>query len=1425
MGWYRQMIKFKHFRFVAVLTGSWVVATTATAATDSEHQVEWPSEWVVFAPVERARPAVEGLQMATTPDRMEFPETGSFDALTLDPQVISVEPGQVVDFTDILGEIQVGLTAYVFVTLQSPIDQTVTLGMGADWWMEAWLNGKALLDTTDTGNEVGPISVLNHEVEARLRAGDNLLAIRFIRGRSTANLAIGDEQHFAAARAELAARERRRALNIMPEKLEDRLLFPIEDQAVATAAWSIDLTVPVDDIATAGLVGLEAMPERQVYFNSTGERRGEFRDTMDPAFDDPVKILLSKCHYPIEDAHLDAIVWTTPPRGQRLRGVLDVALIDAKGRELSRNQIDSLSSSGWFFSVGLPQSLAGQAAALEVIWRDGEREVGRSRAPFNVGAVTGVATSGRVPLLLLNEVEAVIDNAPMTVGVPFPHGALWDADNVRLVDENGVEIPLQTEVTGRWSRFGSVKWLLCDFTADFNGGPRTVFLEFGPQVERVVRDPIIVSTADAGFPAIDAGRLQVTNEGIAYDFNGDGRLVPILNPSALRGAFVSHEDGRVFTVPAGVETAVEEIGSEKAVIRSTGWYVEEATGEKFCQFVTRIVFHRNSPVVRIFHTWIFTGDGNRDRIANMGWRFGAADSVTADGILVSIEEDIWLSGESLVQHDFQSFNLGEPGTDQSGRTPGVLSAGVGQGRVLFGAKDFWQNFPSELAIDDSGFTFYNWPRNNPAATFERPLVSETAFLHRFAHEGKVLDFSLPTELTEGTLWQQAASREPHWAEGKPETVNAQGIARTEEMFLYFPAHDASRTDATRVLQGLNDESLRAIADPAWTAASGVFGNIHPRDVENYPEDEYLYEQLIHAPARWNEHLGFYGMWLYGDVPAWTIALHRQTVSLYRAIRKNHHGWPIRWLPWARSGDPRLLKYAEAATRQMLDANFCHYVDEAVNESVGPDYHRVQGWWDRSLLPWASHRGPSSRAYTIDCDYLWQAYYLTGYTRARDVLLLFGEATKNHHRAPTKPRTTASMLPSYLDMYQATFDPWFILAAHTLAELHRHIYERDGLLDTYTDALASQEVVDFWRPGDQNFYRYTGCEEHGELALNQAIAYSSPLTYGFRHRWDFVSFPYIQQAAFAWEETGNPFYLDRIAGYLNYIRRMIYDGELEYGRGSLVQTSTARGIVTGYYMNQFPLALAALESSDYSPVAISDPFHVWGETVADEDADIYHFRLPEVIIRKDGDVVVPVSLAHRYAARTEGVSYIYEIFSPDGEEYLAGEWPIDNQLRRVEIPADAPNGNYTIIYSGRLPLSQDSAQRSRTIRTHGSVRLPATPPNVPEVLVFPVTTDGIQVASARPELQYFFKVPKDVSEFWIEFTDSSGEFSRVSVWNPDGERAWDKSYTSERPGRITIPVPVDQRGRIWGASGSAFVIDPRVPPFFSQTRGKWFDPEQ
>ncbi|MBC8354348.1 MAG: hypothetical protein H8E66_20325 [Planctomycetes bacterium] len=46
--------------------------------------------------------------------------------------------------------------------------------------------------------------------------------------------------------------------------------------------------------------------------------------------------------------------------------------------------------------------------------------------------------------------------------MPLQRGALFDPDTTTLIDPEGQQQPLQTEVLSRWPD-GSVRWLLLDF--------------------------------------------------------------------------------------------------------------------------------------------------------------------------------------------------------------------------------------------------------------------------------------------------------------------------------------------------------------------------------------------------------------------------------------------------------------------------------------------------------------------------------------------------------------------------------------------------------------------------------------------------------------------------------------------------------------------------------------------------------------------------------------------------------------------------------------------------------------------------------------------------------------------------------------------------------------------------------------------------
>ena len=58
-------------------------------------------------------------------------------------------------------------------------------GIGADWWLEVYLNGEKIFSTFPTGNMIHPFSPDNHSFAGKFRRGRNLLAVRVRRGSDT----------------------------------------------------------------------------------------------------------------------------------------------------------------------------------------------------------------------------------------------------------------------------------------------------------------------------------------------------------------------------------------------------------------------------------------------------------------------------------------------------------------------------------------------------------------------------------------------------------------------------------------------------------------------------------------------------------------------------------------------------------------------------------------------------------------------------------------------------------------------------------------------------------------------------------------------------------------------------------------------------------------------------------------------------------------------------------------------------------------------------------------------------------------------------------------------------------------------------------------------------------------------------------------
>ena len=76
--------------------------------------------------------------------------------------------------------------------------------------------------------------------------------------------------------------------------------------------------------------------------------------------------------------------------------------------------------------------------------------------------------SNTIELSILEPLGIDRPDYPVTMGVPFPQGALRSKANLR-VEAGGKERPLQTRTMLAWPD-GSVKWVLLDFQTDLEAG-------------------------------------------------------------------------------------------------------------------------------------------------------------------------------------------------------------------------------------------------------------------------------------------------------------------------------------------------------------------------------------------------------------------------------------------------------------------------------------------------------------------------------------------------------------------------------------------------------------------------------------------------------------------------------------------------------------------------------------------------------------------------------------------------------------------------------------------------------------------------------------------------------------------------------------------------------------------------------------------
>jgi hypothetical protein len=1114
-----------------------------------------------------------------------------------------------------------------------------------------------------------------------------------------------------------------------------------------------------------------------------------------------LSVALSKDHYEAEDSVVEGVITLPARRSQWKNCRLSLRVRAPDGSVIAERADLAVPGNQLGFSWEIPGEAPGRSLKLEVTLADQKSGVtATAGAPFQVAPPAPPAQQGRVAIHLPGRPDLAGAVIPQAVGVPFPKGALQTGGKLRLVDEAGKEVEAAFQIDGRWSRFGSIRWLKCFFSLPVPEQDRKLFLEFGPEGRSPDSPDPVAGQWDGTF----SGKyVQVGKEVISGRAESTGEFRPLLKSTALGGAYLIDGTGQLFSGNTRGDLEVERSNGEQLVLRHRGWY-QGKENARFCKFDNRVTFFRNAPFARIEHAWIFTGDGNRETIREMGWRFDTVAPTTQAEFYLGAGG--WSPGQYLLQYAPRKAALQADGHERE-LDQGTLGLFRARAGLSIGVKDFWQNFPGELVADKNALSVLTWPRHGRQNTEE--ITVKNSYKLPFIHAGAELNFRLPEPYLQKPIYSDT---EKHYQLGDAESANAQGIAKTTEMWLYF----GDARDSGPLIGSLMERQLSAYVDPAWLADSQVFHEIAARDAEKFPEDEALYEAVALAPARWAERMDVYGKWIWGGVLSTPDLANQNIRGTFRAFRKAHQGWPYSWLSYARSGDNRFRQFAEASTRNMADVSFCHYSDDRAP--------RPLGFWNRSLIPWTFIYGPTSRHYADKVDYLWHAWHLADDYRAKDAALTWEQATKTD-RMEIFPwsggRRTVNMLKTYVEAFQESGDPWFISAYREVAALHKA--QNQGR----PPEKWTLEKATFWSTGPQEYTRFTGDEEYTRLYRNYADYWGGEKN---ENVWTYYGYLPLAPLAGAWQITREPYYAKRIRGVLDWARLGAYDGEEEWFQGynpHAKQGNESAVLFAGYFLQQYPFAAKVLAGMAVEGAIPSNAFVLPGNLAGLPKGE-QTLEYPTIYFRK---LDKPVSLDLRllYASGAElAHPWKYNIAAVNSADRVAGEWLAkkDADLFTIDLPETAAPGEY------KATITHTFTDPGRYRWGSGpALMMPLTPTGTPEVIAWP---RGSILPAISCVSQLWFKWPdgEDTLRLTFAFNSLQDPVQNPKVLNGARTTVWKESFPSSKEVKNKV-ITCELRRGDFGPDGMVHVsfpgpdirwsVEGEGMLYFALSPERWFQP--
>lgn len=573
------------------------------------------------------------------------------------------------------------------------------------------------------------------------------------------------------------------------------------------------------------------------------------------------------------------------------------------------------------------------------------------------------------------------DREPVTLGVPFPRGTLVEDRCLRLSDEQGRPLALQTEVLDRWSD-GSCRWVLLDFQATVAARRRISYgLTWNSEAAQVATTYPVQVDQSAGIISVDTGIASYwLDREIFQPFrrvlvNGN----EIIGEGSSAIALQDSED-RTWHPKIG-KVLLETNGPIRSTLLFEGTFGCTQKAESFASFFSRVhFFSGHSRVVIEFsirnpraakHTgglWDLGDPGSvyfkelslhaelrSAQAATIRWAEGPqGDLRSLLGETLEIYQDSsggenWKSRNHVnrfgaVANKFRGYRIRAGEINSTGdRAQPIVVLSNSEGCIAATVENFWQNFPKALEANGRTLTVRLFPKQY-ADVFE--LQGGEQKTHRIH-----MDFQAPSS----------------------------------------PRHRLTATHCPLIPR----------LEPTWYAASKVFPYMVPEAVD--PNRDYL--DLVHSVIdgkqslfQRREIIDEYGWRNFGDLYAdHESAYYAGPAPVISHYNNQYDGIYSFGLHYARSGDPRWFELMRDLARHVIDIDIYHTLADKPAYSGGLFWHTdhyadaatcthrtysKQTLDSRGLKEYGG--GPSNEhLYTTG---LLSYYYLTGDSQAKETVV-------------------------------------------------------------------------------------------------------------------------------------------------------------------------------------------------------------------------------------------------------------------------------------------------------------------------------------------------------------------------------------------------------------------------------------------------------